>query len=149
MNKWPPDEEAQRQAEAAQAPPATSELPELGWDDVQPVDTIGLEVGYRLIPLVDKAQGGELLARIKGIRRKLSQEMGFLIPSVHIRDNLDLLPNAYRIIVNGVTVGEAEIHPDKELAINPGQVYGKLDGIAGKDPAIWFRCGVDRSCAKR
>lgn len=111
-------------------------LPELGWDDVQPVDSIGLEVGYRLIPLVDQAQGGELLSRIKGIRRKLSQEVGFLIPSVHIRDNLDLMPNAYRIAINGVTAAEGDIYPDKELAINPGQVFGKLEGIEGKDPAF-------------
>ncbi|MGF2002277.1 FHIPEP family type III secretion protein, partial [Staphylococcus aureus] len=72
------------------------EVKELGWDDVTPVDMVGLEVGYRLIPLVDRNQGGQLLARIKGLRKKLSQELGFLMPSVHIRDNLDLLPNAYR-----------------------------------------------------
>ena len=109
---------------------------ELSWDDVKPVDTIGLEVGYRLIPLVDKAQNGELLGRIKGIRKKLSQEMGFLIPSVHIRDNLDLLPTSYRIVLMGVNVAEGEIHPDRELAINPGHVFGKLDGVHVKDPAF-------------
>lgn len=124
------DNEAQVQ-QNQQAP-----TPELGWDDVQPVDPIGLEVGYRLIPLVDKSQGGELLSRIKGIRKKLSQEVGFLIPAVHIRDNLELLPNAYRITLLGVTAGEAEIYPDREMAINPGQVFGKVDGIAGKDPAF-------------
>ncbi|WP_019530388.1 flagellar biosynthesis protein FlhA [Dasania marina] len=113
-----------------------AELPELGWDDVHPVDAIGLEVGYRLIPLVDKSQGGELLNRIKGIRKKLSQEVGFLIPSVHIRDNLELLPNAYRITLLGVTAGEAEIYPDRDLAINPGQVFGKLDGVPTTDPAF-------------
>lgn len=109
---------------------------ELSWDDVKPVDTIGLEVGYRLIPLVDKAQNGELLGRIKGIRKKLSQEMGFLVPSVHIRDNLDLLPTSYRIVLMGVNVAEGEIHPDRELAINPGHVFGKLDGVHVKDPAF-------------
>ncbi len=109
---------------------------EIGWDDVQPVDSIGLEVGYRLIPMVDKGQGGELLGRIKGIRKKLSQEMGFLIPSVHIRDNLDLAPTGYRISLLGVAAGEAEIYPDRELAINPGQVFGKLNGIKTKDPAF-------------
>ena len=109
---------------------------ELSWDDVQHVDTIGLEVGYRLIPLVDKGQGGELLGRIKGVRKKLSQELGFLVPAVHIRDNLDLSPNAYRISLMGVSSGEAEIRHDCELAINPGQVYGKLDGIETKDPAF-------------
>jgi len=113
-----------------------AELPELGWDDVQPVDMIGLEVGYRLIPMVDKSQSGELLGRIKGIRKKLSQEIGFLIPSVHIRDNLDLLPNAYRISLMGVSIAEGEVQPDRDLAINPGQVFGKLDGIEGKDPAF-------------
>jgi flagellar biosynthesis protein FlhA len=120
------------------------EIKELGWDDVQHVDTIGLEVGYRLIPLVDKAQGGELLTRIKGVRKKLSQELGFLIPPVHIRDNLDLSPNNYTIAMLGVTVGEAELSHDDELAINPGQVFGKLEGKATKDPAfgldaVWIK----------
>ncbi|BFM16544.1 flagellar biosynthesis protein FlhA [Maricurvus nonylphenolicus] len=112
------------------------ESSEISWDDVQPVDIIGLEVGYRLIPMVDKNQGGELLGRIKGVRKKLSQELGFLVPSVHIRDNLDLLPNAYRISLMGVTLAEAEVFPDKDLAINPGQVFGKLEGIATVDPAF-------------
>ncbi len=120
------------------------EVKELSWDDVQHVDTIGLEVGYRLIPLVDKAQGGELLTRIKGVRKKLSQELGFLIPPVHIRDNLDLSPNNYTIAMLGVTVGEAELSHDDELAINPGQVFGKLEGKVTKDPAfgldaVWIR----------
>ena len=109
---------------------------ELSWDDVQPVDVIGLEVGYRLIPMVDKNQGGELLGRIKGVRKKLSQDMGFLIPSVHIRDNLDLMPTGYRISLMGVSVAEADVYPDKELAINPGQVFGNLDGVKTKDPAF-------------
>lgn len=121
-----------------------AEIKELGWDDVQHVDTIGLEVGYRLIPLVDKTQGGELLTRIKGVRKKLSQELGFLIPPVHIRDNLDLSPNNYTIAMLGVTVGEAELSHDDELAINPGQVFGKLEGTVTKDPAfgldaVWIR----------
>lgn len=109
---------------------------ELGWDDVQPVDPIGLEVGYRLIQLVDKNQGGMLLTRIKGIRKKLSQELGFLVPPVHIRDNLELTPSAYRILINGVVMGEADIYPDREMAINPGQVFGNIKGIPGKDPAF-------------
>ncbi len=109
---------------------------EIGWDDVVPVDIVGLEVGYRLIPLVDKNQGGELLGRIKGVRKKLSQEVGFLIPSVHIRDNLDLLPNAYRITLMGVALGESEVHPDRHLAINPGQVFGTVVGVQTKDPAF-------------
>ncbi len=126
--------------------PEPQEMPEqrdLGWEDVQPVDPIGLEVGYRLIPLVDRNQGGELMNRIKGVRRKLSQELGFLVPSVHIRDNLDLSPNSYRISINGVAMAEAEILPDRELAINPGQVFGELQGVATKDPtfgldAVWI-----------
>jgi flagellar biosynthesis protein FlhA len=101
-----------------------------------PVDTIGLEVGYRLIPLVDRNQGGQLMTRIKGVRKKLSQELGFLIPSVHIRDNLDLSPSAYRISLMGVNVGEAEIMPEKEMAINPGRVFGTLQGVTCKDPAF-------------
>ena len=115
---------------------AKAEVKELGWDDVMPVDTIGLEVGYRLIPLVDRNQGGQLMTRIKGVRKKLSQELGFLIPSVHIRDNLDLSPTAYRISLMGVTVGEAEIIPEKEMAINPGRVFGTIQGSACKDPAF-------------
>ncbi|MDP5254786.1 MULTISPECIES: flagellar biosynthesis protein FlhA [unclassified Vibrio] len=117
---------------------------ELSWDDVQPVDVIGLEVGYRLIPLVDREQGGELLERVKGVRKKLSQDFGFLIPAVHIRDNLELTPNSYRITLMGVAVGEAEIRADQELAINPGQVYGMIDGEPTKDPAfgleaVWIK----------
>lgn len=124
--------------------PLAAEIKELGWDDVQQVDTIGLEVGYRLIPLVDKSQGGELLTRIKGVRKKLSQELGFLVPPVHIRDNLDLDPNAYTISMLGVSIGDAQISHDEELAINPGQVFGKLDGRPTTDPAfgldaVWIR----------
>ncbi|MBX9913754.1 MAG: flagellar biosynthesis protein FlhA [Pseudomonadaceae bacterium] len=128
-------QEVQRQQELLPAARA-QETKELGWEDVTPVDMVGLEVGYRLIPLVDRTQGGQLLARIKGVRKKLSQEMGFLMPSVHIRDNLDLLPNAYRLTLMGVSVAEAEVYPDRELAINPGQVFGPLNGIAAKDPAF-------------
>lgn len=124
------------QRSAPALPAGTPEAPELGWDDVQPVDVIGLEVGYRLIPMVDKNQGGELLGRIKGVRKKLSQEMGFLIPSVHIRDNLDLNPTGYRLSLMGVTMAEADVYPDRELAINPGQVFGTLEGIKTKDPAF-------------
>jgi len=128
-----------------QAPPA--EQKELTWEDVQPVDIIGLEVGYRLVPLVDKSQGGDLLARIKGVRRKLTQDLGFLIQAVHIRDNLDLAPNAYRINLAGVPVGEGTIYPERELAINPGKVFGKLSGIETRDPAfgmeaVWIEPGA-------
>ena len=125
--------------QAAQVPQqqvTASDIKELGWDDVMPVDVIGLEVGYRLIPLVDKNQGGQLMTRIKGVRKKLSQELGFLIPSVHIRDNLDLSPTSYRISLMGVTVGEADIWPEKEMAINPGQVFGSLQGEITQDPAF-------------
>ncbi|GAB4296349.1 MAG: flagellar biosynthesis protein FlhA [Methylophaga sp.] len=123
---------------AAQQPQqdAPNEQRELSWDDLSPVDPIGLEIGYRLIPLVDKSQGGQLMNRIKGIRKKISQEMGFLIPPVHIRDNLDLAPTAYQITLFGVTFGEAEVYPDRMLAINPGQVFGDLDGIKTQDPAF-------------
>ncbi|MFL0802242.1 MAG: flagellar biosynthesis protein FlhA [Agarilytica sp.] len=115
---------------------ATAEPSEVSWEDVQPVDIVGLEVGYRLIPLVDKGQNGELLGRIKGVRKKLSQDLGFLIPAVHIRDNLDLLPSAYRITLMGVSVGEGEVFPEKFMAINPGQVFGKLEGVKTQDPAF-------------
>ena len=113
-----------------------NETRELSWDDVKPVDLIGLEVGYRLVPLVDKRQSGDLLARVRGVRRKLSQDLGFLVPAVHIRDNLDLAPNVYRINLGGVPVGESIIYPDRELAINPGRVFGAIQGIATKDPAF-------------
>lgn len=115
----------------------SSEPRDLNWDDMISVDTIGLEVGYRLIPLVDKQQGGQLMARIKGVRKKLSQDLGFLVPSVHIRDNLDLTPNAYRITLKGVAVGQAEVYPERELAINPGRTFGNtLPGLPAKDPAF-------------
>ncbi len=114
----------------------SSDLKELSWDDVMPIDAIGLEVGYRLIPMVDKSQGGQLMSRIKGVRKKLSQDLGFLIPPVHIRDNLDLAPNVYRIALMGVSVGEAEVHPENDMAINPGQVFGEINGIKTKDPAF-------------
>ncbi len=117
-------------------PEETSESRELTWQDVPPVDVIGLEVGYRLIPLVDRDQGGQLMNRIKGVRKKLSQELGFLVQSVHIRDNLDLSPNAYRITLNGVAVGESDVFVDRELAINPGRVFGQLKGEPTKDPAF-------------
>lgn len=134
--------------QAAQRPVAETprEQRELSWDDLSPVDPIGLEVGYRLIPLVDKNQGGQLMNRIKGIRKKISQELGFLIPPVHIRDNLDLSPTAYQITLFGVTFGEAEIYPDRMMAINPGQVFGELNGIKTQDPAfgleaVWIESG--------
>jgi len=136
---------AKRRADAARAaavappPPAATLAPEsreLTWDDVQPVDLIGLEVGYRLVPLVDKKQSGDLLARVRGVRRKLSQDLGFLVPAVHIRDNLDLAPNVYRILLGGVPVGESVIYPDRELAINPGRVFGPIQGISTRDPAF-------------
>ena len=128
--------EVQRQQDLLPSPTRAQETKELGWDDVAPIDIIGLEVGYRLIPLVDRNQGGQLLARIKGVRKKLSQELGFLMPTVHIRDNLDLAPSAYRLTLMGVILAEAEIYPDRELAINPGQVFGTLNGITARDPAF-------------
>jgi flagellar biosynthesis protein FlhA len=133
---------ARRQREEIQkplpepVPEVPPEQKELTWEDVQPVDIIGLEVGYRLIPLVDRNQGGQLMTRIKGVRKKLSQELGFLIQPVHIRDNLDLSPNSYRITLHGVPIGEAEIRTDRDLAINPGRVFGTLEGEATKDPAF-------------
>jgi len=111
-------------------------LPELSWQDVDPVDLIGLEVGYRLIPLVDRQRNGALVARIKGVRKKLTEELGFLVSPVHIRDNLDLAPNSYRISLAGVSIGESEIQVDKDLAINPGQVFGPIDGAKTEDPAF-------------
>jgi len=121
-------------ATAAKSAPAESE--EATWQDVMPVDTLGLEVGYRLIPLVDKNQGGELLKRIKGIRKKFAQEVGFLAPPVHIRDNLELKPSAYRITLKGVEVGSGEAMNGQFLAINPGMASGTLPGLVTTDPAF-------------
>jgi flagellar biosynthesis protein FlhA len=132
--------------EPAPAAPAP-ETQELSWEDVRPVDVVGLEVGYRLVPLVDRTKGGDLLARIRGIRRKLTQELGFLVQPVHIRDNLELGPNSYRIRLAGVSIGEGVVHPDRELAINPGRVFGPLNGLATRDPAfgmeaVWIEPGL-------
>nr|WP_314862793.1 flagellar biosynthesis protein FlhA [uncultured Undibacterium sp.] len=117
------------------APPA-AEMEEATWQDILPVDTLGLEVGYRLIPLVDKTQGGELLRRIKGIRKKFAQDIGFLSPPVHIRDNLELKPSAYRIALKGVEIGTGEANMGQFLAIDPGMVSGQLPGIPTTDPAF-------------
>ncbi len=125
--------------EAAPPEPAPAPAPEnqeLSWEDVRPVDVVGLEVGYRLVPLVDRTKGGDLLARIRGIRRKLTQELGFLVQPVHIRDNLELGPSAYRIRLAGVAIGESVVHPDRELAINPGRVFGPVNGLPTRDPAF-------------
>lgn len=118
------------------APPPVQEAVEASWSDVAPLDVLGLEVGYRLIPLVDKAQDGELLRRIRGIRKKFAQEVGFLVSPVHIRDNLELKPNAYRILLKGVEVGQGEAYSGQFLAINPGRVAGTLSGTATTDPAF-------------
>jgi flagellar biosynthesis protein FlhA len=124
-----------------------SKQKDLSWDDVHTVDIIGLEVGYGLIPLVDERQNGELMTRIKGVRKKLSQDLGFLIQPVHIRDNLDLAPNTYRLSLLGVPMGEADVQPGQDMAINPGTVYGELIGTPTKDPAfgleaIWIDPGL-------
>ena len=124
----------EQQVEAVTAP--VTEAAEASWEDVAQVDVLGLEVGYRLIPLVDKAQDGDLLRRIKGIRKKFTQDMGFLPPAVHIRDNLDLPPSAYRITLKGAEIGMAEAHAQQLLAINPGNVSGTVPGTPTKDPAF-------------
>ncbi len=114
----------------------TRETHEASWADVTPLDVLGLEVGYRLIPLVDKSQDGELLRRIRGIRKKFAQEVGFLVSPVHIRDNLELKPNAYKILLKGVEIGEGEAFPGSLLAIDPGRVAGQMPGTVTKDPAF-------------
>ncbi len=129
-------ERAEAAAATAEVAPAAPEEPlEVSWHDVAPVDRLGLEVGYRLVPLVDRHQDGELLRRIRGIRKKIAQDLGFLVPAVHIRDNLQLKPNAYRITLKGVSVAEGEAVAGKYLAINPGRVLGSLSGQAATDPA--------------
>jgi flagellar biosynthesis protein FlhA len=135
---WKSNAAREEQAAASVAPVATAvpETQDVSWSDVAPVDTLGLEVGYRLIPLVDQAQDGELLRRIKAIRRKFAQEVGLLPPAIHIRDNLQLRPNAYRITLKGVEIGSHEVQPGMFLAINPGRVSGQLRGAATVDPAF-------------
>ncbi len=134
--------------EAEQTPDVNEEL---GWDEVGTTDSLGLEVGYRLIALVDSKQGGPLMARIKGIRKALTKELGFLIQPIHIRDNLELTPGGYCVSLNGVPIAEGEIHPGKELAINPGNVSGVPNGIQTKDPtfgldAVWIEpTGADHA----
>ncbi len=128
---------ALQEAAASDTAPAPSfSSPEASWQDVQLVDTLGMEVGHRLISLVDDSQQGELLGRIKSVRKKFAQEVGFLPPVVHIRDNLELPPNSYVINLKGGEVGRAEIYPDRWLAINPGQVTGDIEGIETTDPAF-------------
>jgi flagellar biosynthesis protein FlhA len=130
----------ERDRRAAAAPPAAAVLvepnAEASWDDLMPVDTLGLEVGYRLIALVDKTKQGDLLARIKGVRKKFAQDVGFLPPPVHIRDNLELKPSAYRLTLRGAVVGEAEAYPGMLLAINPGSATTQLAGTRTTDPAF-------------
>ena len=122
---------------AAAPPAALSTAPkELDWDDVEQVDLIGLEIGYGLIPLVNVESGGQLMTRVKGVRKKLSAELGFLVQPVRIRDALNLEPDAYHIVLNGVVRGRGEVKVGRELAINPGKVYGKLEGQATKEPAF-------------
>jgi flagellar biosynthesis protein FlhA len=143
---------AQRMQETAIAPrpqasETTTEIEEATWQDIAPVDVLSLEVGYRLIPLVDAGQGGELLKRIKGIRKKFAREVGFLAPPVHIRDNLELKPSAYRILLKGVEIGNGESHPGRYLAIDPGTVTGTLSGTTTTEPAfglkaVWIDAGL-------
>lgn len=143
---WRIHQRARQPADAPVEAPPPAPLPEnkdLSWDDVQPIDALGLEVGYRLIPLVDRNQGGQLLDRLRGVRKKLSQELGFLVPAVHIRDNLVMDGAAYRISIHGATIGEASVQVNRELAINPGHVHGQVRGAVVKDPvfgleAVWI-----------
>ncbi|MFL9710214.1 flagellar biosynthesis protein FlhA [Methylobacillus sp. Pita1] len=136
-----------KEAEPEKTPAPATDSPEASWDDVMPVDVIGLEVGYRLIPLVDVAQGGDLLKRIKGLRKKFAQEVGFLPPPIHIRDNLELRPAGYRITLKGVEIGNGESFPGQYLAIDPGNVTGPLSGTATTDPAfglpaVWIEANI-------
>jgi flagellar biosynthesis protein FlhA len=126
------NEDAANQAEAATDPMQE----ELGWDDVDQVDLVALDIGYGLIPLVNPETGGQLLPRVKGVRKKLSAELGFLVQPIRIRDNLDLSPDVYHIVMNGVVRGKGEIKVGKEMAINPGQVHGTIEGIPTKEPAF-------------
>ncbi|MFH7906758.1 flagellar biosynthesis protein FlhA [Enterobacter cloacae] len=132
---------AQADADAADA--EVAQVNEASWSDVQMEDTLGLEVGYRLIPMVDHEQQGQLLTRVRGIRKKFAQQMGFLPPAVHIRDNLALAPTHYRILLKGVTIGSGEVQPDRWMAINPGCAEGEVPGTPCTEPtfglpALWI-----------
>ena len=129
------DDEAVQVAEA-QAAATTESTKDLDWDDVDQVDLIGLEIGYGLIPLVNVETGGELMSRVKGVRKKLSAELGFLVQPVRIRDDLNIDPDTYNIVLKGVVRGKGEIKVGRELAINPGQVYGELQGVPTREPAF-------------
>ena len=131
-----PKETPEQLAAAQEALAAPQQETEATWDDLQPVDLLGLELGYRLIALVDKKRQGDLLTRIKGVRRKFAQEVGFLPPAVHVRDNLELKPSAYRITLRGVMVGEGDAFPGMYLAINPGGITTPLIGTPTTDPAF-------------
>jgi flagellar biosynthesis protein FlhA len=131
----------QRQREKAELDarpqvPVQAPSNEASWEDVVPVDVLGLEVGYRLIPMIERNQASDLLSRIKGVRKKFASEVGFLPPPVHIKDNLELRANAYRVTLKGAVVGEGEAQPDSFLAINPGHAMAKLPGTPTVDPAF-------------
>jgi flagellar biosynthesis protein FlhA len=131
--------EGRQRAAPVEVPPAEpprADAPEVSWADVVPIDALGLEVGYRLIALVDQSQDGELLRRIRGLRKKFAADMGFLVPAVYVRDNLELRPNAYRITLKGVEVGSGEAFPGMVLAINPGRVLGPLPSTQTREPAF-------------
>jgi flagellar biosynthesis protein FlhA len=137
LSRKPEQVSAAAEAAAKEAAPQAPAKPaELSWDDLAPEDALGLEVGYRLIPLVDARQGGELMARIKGVRKKLTQELGFLIQPVHIRDNLELVPNGYRVTLNGVPLATGQVLADKFMALDSGRALGRIEGVATKDPAF-------------
>ena len=128
------DEQAEKEEQEKSA--ATDVPKELDWDDVDQVDLIGLEIGYGLIPLVNSETGGELMTRVKGVRKKLSAELGFLVQPVRIRDDLNIDPDSYHIVLKGVVRGKGEVKVGRELAINPGHVYGQLEGIQTREPAF-------------
>ncbi len=140
FNDWDREDEEETTTDA---PEAEEGKHDLSWQDVTPIDIIGLEVGYKLIPMVDLNQGGELLGTIRSVRKKLSGELGFLVQPVHIKDNLNLDPNSYRITIQDVLVGEGKVYPGKLLAIDPGSVQTRMDGVATTDPtfgldAVWI-----------
>ncbi|WP_084191356.1 flagellar biosynthesis protein FlhA [Algiphilus aromaticivorans] len=134
--------EAVEQA-AEDAAPETEAKRDLSWEDMAPADALALEIGYRLVPLADDKAGGELMGRIRGVRRRLSDELGFLVPQVHVRDNLSMEPAQYRILIGGAVVGHGEVMPERWLALDPGNVIARVEGHATKDPtfgmpALWI-----------
>jgi flagellar biosynthesis protein FlhA len=125
-----------RPAPVVIVPVETIDQSKIGWEEVTDGMQVNLDIGYGLVPLADERRGSPLMGRITGVRRQLSKELGFVVPQVRVRDDINLAPYVYRILVNGVVVGEDTVSPDEMLALDTGQAYGDLFGKKVKDPTF-------------